>query len=71
MSQIVQEDLSTVIVKIVPKPEFNEGDAQYIIRELQKRLGPQMNISVETVDDIPRTKAGKYRWVISNVPLPF
>jgi phenylacetate-CoA ligase len=71
MSQIVQEDLSTVIVKIVPKPEFNEGDAQYIIRELQKRLGPQMDIRVETVDDIPRTKAGKYRWVISNVPLPF
>jgi len=30
-----------------------------------------MNVHLEFVEDIARTKAGKFRWVISKVPLEF
>jgi hypothetical protein len=29
-----------------------------------------MRIEIEVVQSIPRTAAGKFRWVISKVPLP-
>ncbi len=68
-SQIIQEDLENIRIKIVKLPEYSDEDSQYLIKELKKRLGVDMNIHLEFVDSIPRTKAGKFRWVISNVPL--
>jgi phenylacetate-CoA ligase len=70
-SQIVQEDRGHVTVKIVRRPSFSEDDARYILEELHKRLGAEMEIELEFVESIPRTKAGKLRWVISKVPLEF
>ena len=37
--------------------------------ELRKRLGDDIDIEYEFVDDIPRTKAGKLRFVVSDVKL--
>jgi phenylacetate-CoA ligase len=71
LSQIIQEDINNVVVKIVPRDEFDKDNEEYLIRELQERLGADMNIRIEIVNDIARTKAGKYRWVISRVPLDF
>ena len=34
---------------------------------LQERLGQEMRIDLELVNEIPREKSGKYRWVISRV----
>lgn len=70
-SQIIQEERSHVVVKVVPKAEFTERDAEYIRTELAARLGKAMNIEIVKVDSIPRTKAGKFRWVISKVPMEF
>jgi hypothetical protein len=35
---------------------------------MQQRLGPQVEILVETVNQIPRTPAGKFHAVISLLP---
>ncbi len=70
-SQIVQEGRGNIRVKIVRRPGYNESDTQYLRQELGKRVGVDMNIAIEFVDSIPRTKAGKFRWVISHVPLEF
>jgi len=70
-SQIVQEDRSNIRIKIVRRPGYNESDTQYLREEFGKRVGVDMNIEFEFVDSIPRTKAGKFRWVISHVPLEF
>ena len=34
------------------------------------RLGGDVRIDVEQVDDIPAERSGKYRYVVSEVPLP-
>ena len=70
-SQIIQEDLKNIRIKIVKLPSYSEEDTEYLIGEMGKRLGKDMEIHIEFVDSIPRTDAGKFRWVISKVPLEF
>jgi|MTBAKSStandDraft_2_1061841.scaffolds.fasta_scaffold01518_20 phenylacetate-CoA ligase len=66
-SQIVQEDLDRVTLKIVPGQDYDQNEADIIVHELKKRLGTQAAISVELVESIPRTSAGKFRAVVSKV----
>jgi phenylacetate-CoA ligase len=68
-SQIIQETVDALTVRIVRRPEYEDHDSERLIAGLRARLGPQMRITLEFVEDIPRTASGKYRWVISRVPL--
>ena len=70
LSQIVQEELDRVVVKVVPDERFSEADAERLRAALKQRLGPEMRIEIEVVASISRTTAGKFRWVVSKVPLP-
>jgi len=70
-SQIIQEDRDCIRIKIVKHPTYKDKDTIYLLNEFQKRVGSDMKIEVEFVDSIPRTKAGKFKWVISKVPLEF
>lgn len=65
--QIIQESLDQIHVKVVPAECFGEADDQDIIHRVQQRLGPSVSVTVEQVSSIPRTKAGKFKAVISNI----
>ena len=47
----------------------SDADSQFLIEEFKKRIGSDTRIDIEFEDKIPRTKSGKYRFVISKVPL--
>lgn len=66
-SQIIQEDYDRITIKIVPNAQFRSDDAEHLIREFKARLGDDMHIQVDIVDVLARTKAGKFKWVISKV----
>ena len=66
-SQIIQKTKYKLLLKIVKKPEYSEKDSNILLTELHERVGSEMSIELEFVEDIPRTKAGKYRWIISKV----
>lgn len=68
-SQIVQKDYDYIIVKIIPKKEYNPSDSQKLIDALHERIGSDTIIELEFVDRLPRTANGKFRWVISEVEL--
>ncbi len=70
-SQIVQEDLYHVMMRVVPRPSYNEREEAIIIDSLRQVFGPEVSVTVEIVDSIARTANGKFRWVISKVPLGF
>ena len=70
-SQIVQEALDRLLIRIVPRPGYGEEDTRHLLREMQRRVGQDMHIRVEIVEDIPIGPSGKYRWVISKLPLQF
>lgn len=68
-AQIIQNDIHSIVVKIVPRQNYTAEDKNMILSELRFRLGYEINISIEEVLQIPRTKNGKQRFIISNVPL--
>ena len=68
-AQVIQESVDHVRVLYVPAPAFGPAAARELIDALRDRLGP-IEVTLEAVDRVPRTSAGKFRAVINNVPRP-
>ena len=66
--QIVQSDVSSIDVHIVPGSTFCDDDLTVLDRELRTRLGSQIAIHTRLVDDLERTRGGKLRFVVSHLP---
>lgn len=62
--QIVQESLDRICVKIVPAAGYGDAERHEISARIQQRLG-KVQVEVEEVASIPRTKAGKFKAVVS------
>lgn len=67
-SQIIQDSVNKITVKIVPSKEFSQQHQEKLLAGLQERLGSLVTIDIQTVTDIPVGRSGKFRWVISKVP---
>ena len=68
-SQIVQTAPNTVVVRLVPRPTYTEGHTRQLVAELKARLGDDVTVDVQLVDQLETSKNGKFKWVISKVPL--
>ena len=66
-TQLVQDALDSVIIKVVPDTGFDVSSEREIIAQMTHYLGNEMSFSIEKVDSIQRTKSGKFRFVISNI----
>ncbi len=66
-SQLIQETRDRIVIKVVPSESYSQTDHDRIMTGFGAVLGPKVNISIELVDDIPRTASGKHRIVISKV----
>lgn len=67
-SQLVQERPDHLLVKVVASDAFTPAHEEALRGRLAERLGPGVAVEIVRVDDIPRERSGKYRWVISRVP---
>jgi phenylacetate-CoA ligase len=66
--KIVQEAVDDVKVLIkVHEPLFPENGKSQITEGLKKRMGQEVNINIEVVDEIEKDASGKYRYVVSKV----
>lgn len=65
--KIIQESITETRVQLVTNDEFAEENMQVIKRGLKQRLGADVKVDVETVENIPRESSGKYRYVVSRV----
>ena len=63
--QIIQESLRRIRVRVVPHETFGPADRSDIEVRVRQRLGPEVEVEVELVDEIPRSAAGKFRGVVS------
>lgn len=65
--KVVQETRERVVVQIVPGEGCGNDVESLIATGIKARLGQTVEVQVRRVDDIPREKSGKYRYVQSLV----
>ena len=70
-SQIIQEQVNELIVKIVKRPAYTSADEAMLVAGFHERLGRDVRILVVYVDEIPRTANAKFKWVISSITPSF
>jgi len=67
--QFYQDKKGEVVFNVVKKATYTDRDTEYIQRELYKKLGDDMKLEMRFFDHIPRTKSGKYRFLIQKLPI--
>ncbi|HYE35632.1 phenylacetate--CoA ligase family protein [Methylocaldum sp.] len=68
--KIVQPSTNRMDVMVVPNSTWRESAKDEIVKQLQNRMGRDVTIEINMVDKIAPEASGKYRYVISHVPLP-
>lgn len=64
--QVIQKSLENIIIKIVADENFDEKQLNNI-RSTIKSKSERWNIEFKFVDQIERTKAGKYKFIVNEV----
>ncbi len=65
-AQIIQESLDRVRIKYVPAEGYTAATGEMIAQRLRERMG-EVDVTLEAVAEVPRSTAGKFRAVISQV----
>lgn len=67
-SQIVQDRTDQLTVKVVPENGYTEAQTKLIKEKVEEAVADEkIDVHITLVDQIPKTSAGKFRAVISNV----
>jgi phenylacetate-CoA ligase len=67
-TQIVQERIDRIIVRMVRGRGFEPGAADVVMEELKKRVGEGVTLELSYVERIERESSGKFRSVVSRLP---
>lgn len=64
-SQVVQISASEWVVRVVPGNGFRSETTAKLLENIRLMVDPKIIVTVSLVDEIHRTTAGKYRWIIN------
>ena len=65
--QVYQADKNHLEVRLVCRQSVDQAWIETARSELQARFGAEMHISIQLVDNIALTPAGKHRYIVSEV----
>lgn len=65
--QIIQEAPNRFVFLVAPETSYNIATNDALMQEAHARLGHDVIIEIQLVEAVPRSKAGKFRSVISRV----
>lgn len=68
-SQIVQKAPDHVVIRLVAGADYEPSLGAHLIKEFKERLGDDVRVEVQLVDRLEYGRNGKFKWVISKVPL--
>lgn len=68
--QLYQDTPGKVLLEIVKKPSYEDRQTPRIARMMQERLGGDVELSIQFVEEIPRTPRGKHRLIVQRLPRP-
>lgn len=69
--QFHQKEKGRVIFRFIPKMNFTNDELQETQTKLQKKLGDDIILQMEAVEEIPLTKRGKHRLLIQEIDLKY
>ncbi|MDB6090921.1 MAG: phenylacetate--CoA ligase family protein [Gammaproteobacteria bacterium] len=64
-SQVAQIGEGLWEIRVVPEAGFNEAERDRLIDNVRKLVDPGLRVVVREVDEIARTTAHKYRWIVN------
>jgi phenylacetate-CoA ligase len=65
--QFFQDKPGELILNIVPGKDYGKRVSGQMFAALKEQLGGEVDLEVRLVDHIPRTEAGKHRWLIQKL----
>jgi len=65
--QVIQEQDKSLKIKLVVNSKYNKNEENKIIKLVENKLGNNMIINIEKINNISKTGSGKHRWIISKV----
>jgi len=65
--KIVQESLDLTRVLVVPEGQLSEESLNKVVQGFKARLGEDVQVDIDVVQQIPPEKSGKYRYVVSKL----
>ncbi len=65
--QVIQKAGNELLIKVVKCEGYTEQDTNHFLSIIKSHVGAEILIETEFVDEIPLTKAGKYRFIISKI----
>lgn len=66
--QLYQDTEGEIIIYLVKTDGFSSVDEKHILQGFSKRFDDSFSFQVQYVDEISRTKQGKYRYVVQKIP---
>ena len=66
--QVIQEAKDKLAIKVIKAEGYSDRDTQHFTSNIKAHAGGSINIETQFVYKIPTTKAGKWKFIISNVP---
>ena len=66
-AQIVQKSLDLVEFRIVKGKKYTQKDEQILVHDIVEYLAGKINYKIVYVDEIPKTKNGKMKFIVSEV----
>lgn len=69
--QVLQKEKHNIILKIVVNEDFQKNYLDILSDTLIQIIGKQIDLNIQIVDQIVPAKSGKYRYIMSEVPIDF
>lgn len=66
-SQVIQRELNEMIIRIVPRESYIQNTEKQLLVNVKQWISPTIQVKFEYVEEIERTKAGKFRAVVSEL----
>ncbi len=65
--QVEQKQRNSVIFRIVPGPDWDDGYEARLVSEISANMGETVTVRIDKVGEIPLSAAGKFRFIVSRV----
>lgn len=69
-AQVYQPSIEKIVLRVVKFDSYSQADENKLLFDARERFGNDVDISIDYINEIPRTKAGKFKVIVSDVQKP-